>query len=394
MTVLKPAAAGRPARPWIAVMDLSVTRNSPAGSCVLAEVMGLADEYDFTVFSDAFDNARPDRVQWVRTPLPRKPGVLRYVLFHLSAPAALRRHTRARGGPPGLIQATQGQYVGADICYAHFCHRAYLRDGWKSQTTTGWLRWLRWLGYRYNAIFEARAFRRARAVITPSKGLASEIEATYPFLKGRVHSNPNPVDVAAFSRPTDFDRHRQRRALGLPEDAPVLCFAALGNFSHKGLALVMEALAELDTVAPALLVVGGRPGEIREFRRLGDELGLGDRVVFTGFQSDVRPYFWSADLFVFPSISETFALVVLQAMAAGMPAVTTRLHGVEDYAIQGQNAWIVARDVEAIRMAIQRVLDDPALLRQAADAATRVAAAYDTPGFVERWRAILARCFA
>lgn len=388
MAALMPKVASRP---WIAVMDLSVTRNSPAGSCVLAEVMGLADDYDITVFSDALDNERPDRVQWVRVPLPRKPGILRYVVFHLLAPGALRRHARVRGQPPHLIQATQGQYVGADICYAHFCHRAYLRDRWKSQTATGWLRLLRWLGYRYNALFEARAFLRARAVVTPSQGLANEIETTYPFLKGRVFSNPNPVDVAAFSRPADFVGRARLRELGLDEDAPVLCFAALGDFSRKGLELVMRAMARLDTVSPSLVVVGGRPGEIADYKRLGEALGLHGRVAFTGFRPDVRPYLWSADLFVFPSIYETFALVVLQAMAAGMPAITTRLHGVEDYAVEGENAWIVEREVEAIRLAIQRVLDEPSTLAQAADAAVRSTVAYDTPGFVERWRGLMAR---
>lgn len=389
MATLTPA--GGSIRPWIAVMDLSVTKNSPAGSCVLAEVMGLANDYDITVFSDAFDNVRPDRVRWVRIPLPRKPGILRYVVFHLLAPAMLRRHARERGQPPRLIQATQGQYVGADVCYAHFCHRAYLRDRWQSQNARGWLRLLRWLGYRYNAIFEARAFRQAHAVVTPSQGLASDIVATYPFLRGRVFPNPNPVDVLAFSRPANFDRGAQLQALGLDGSVPVLCFAALGNFSHKGLALVMQAMAGLDQVSPALIVVGGRPGEIDEFRRLGDSLGLHGRVVFTGFQRDVRPYFWTSDLFVFPSISETFALVVLQAMAAGMPAIVTRLHGVEDYAIEGENAWIVEREVGAIRAAIQRVLDDPELFAQAAAAATRSVAAYDTPGFVGRWRELLAK---
>lgn len=383
-----------PQRPWIAVMDLNVTKNSPAGSCVLAEVMGLADEYDITVFSDAFDNARPDRVQWVRVPLPKRPGILRYVVFHALAPFALKRHARERGQAPQLIQATQGQYVGADICYAHFCHRAYLRDRWQSQTATGWLRLLRWLGYHYNAVFENLAFRKARAVVTPSRGLTEEIEATYPFLKGKVFAVPNPIDVAAFARPAHFNRGVQRRALGLDEHLPVLCFAALGDFSRKGLTQVLQAMAQQKSTQPSLIVVGGRAGEIAEFQRQCETLGLQGRVAFTGFQKDVRPYFWAADLFVFPSIYETFALVVMQAMAAGMPAITTRLHGVEDYAVDGENAWIVEREVDAIRQAMEHALADPSRLARAAEAAFRSTVAYDTPGFVVRWRATMARLLA
>lgn len=376
-------------RPWIAVMDLNVTRNSPAGSCVLAEVMGLADTHDITVFSDAFDNARPDRVRWVRVPLPRRPGVLRYVVFHLLAPRALRRHARERGQLPALVQATQGQYLGADICYAHFCHRAYLQDRWSSQTATGWLRLLRWLGYRYNAWSEARAFERTRMVVTPSRGLAAEIEHTYPPLRGRVQAIPNPIDVSGFSRPDGFDRAAQRRTLGIDTGRPALCFAALGDFSRKGLSLVLQAMAQMGPSSPSLIVVGGRPGEIAEFQRQGQALGVSDRVVFTGFQKDVRPFFWAADLFVFPSVYETFALVVMQAMAAGMPAVTTRLHGVEEYAIDGENAWIVEREATAIAKAIGQALRDPARLERAADVARRSAMAYDTPAFVERWRQLM-----
>lgn len=375
-------------------MDLSVTKNSPAGSCVLAEVMGLADEHNITVFSDSFDNARPDRVQWVRVPLPKRPGVLRYVVFHVLAPFALRRHARERGQAPQLVQATQGQHVGADVCYAHFCHRAYLRDRWQSQTASGWLRALRWLGYRYNAVFEQRAFRKARAVVAPSRGLAEEIEATYPFLKGKVFAIPNPIDVTAFARPATFDRGAQHRALGLDEHSPVLCFAALGDFSRKGLSLVLQAMAQQTSIRPSLIVVGGRAGEIAEFQRQCDELGLQGRVAFTGFQKDVRPYFWAADLFVFPSVYETFALVVMQAMAAGMPAITTRLHGVEDYAVDGENAWIVVREVAAIAEAMQRVLTDPARLKLAAKTAVLSASAYDTPGFVGQWRTTFSRLLA
>lgn len=377
------------ARPWFAVMDLNVTKNSPAGSCVLAEVMGLADDYDITVFSDAFDNERSDRVRWVRIPMLRKPGILRYVVFHLLAPFALRRHIRERGMAPTMIQATQGQFPGADICYAHFCHRAYLRDRWAIQSATGARRLLRWLGYHYNAYFEERAFRRARMVVAPSAGLVRELVETYPFLEGRAYANPNPVDVLAFAKPADFDRNSLLLSLGLNPDHAVLCFAALGDFSRKGLALVLEAMAEIRSTPLSLLVVGGSPSEIRDFKRLGDELGLRDTVAYAGFQRDIRPYFWSGDLFVFPSTYETFALVVLQAMAAGMPAITTRLHGVEDYAVEGENAWVVERDVGEIRIAIERVLGDKSRLQRAAEAATRSVEAYDTPGFVRRWGKLL-----
>ncbi|TXT25681.1 MAG: glycosyltransferase [Gallionellaceae bacterium] len=398
------------ARPWIAVFDLNVTGNSPAGSCVLAEVLGLADEFDITVFSDAFDggaaglersgcgahqqkrcddmpgNGGAGRVRWVRVPLPAKPGFLRYMVFSLLAPGMLRKHIAARGAPPILLQATQGQFPGADICYAHFCHRAYLKQQWQSQNARGLRRLVRWITHRYNAETERRSFLKASLVVAPSRGLAKVLAETYPFLENRILTIPNPVDAASFARPEGFDRNPLLAQLGLPVGARVLCFAALGNFSHKGLGILLEALAGIDDRAVRLMVVGGNAGEIAEFSVLARNLGVSHRVVFTGFQRDIRPYLWAADLFVLPSLCETFALVVMQAMAAGVPAVVTRLHGVEDYAVHGENAWFVERNPDAVRVAISGVLRDKKHLQAAGVAASQAALRFDRAHFVETWR--------
>lgn len=382
------------AKPWIAVFDLNVTKNSPAGSCVLAEVLGLADEFDITVFSDAYDNDETGRVRWVRVPLPRKPGFLRYMFFNLLAPRALSKHIAQRGTAPILIQATQGQFIGADICYAHFCHRAYLQHEWQFQEAQGLRRLVRWITHRYNATFERLSFLKATLVVSPSRGLVGVLTETYPFLKNRAITIPNPVDVKSFSRPDGFDRNPLLAQLGLPINARVLCFAALGNFSHKGLGVLLEALAGIEDQLVRVLVVGGNAGEIAEFSALAQQLGVMNRVVFSGYQSDVRPYLWSSDLFVLPSLYETFALVVMQAMAAGVPAIVTRLHGVEDYAVHDENAWFVERNPDAVRGAIVTALSDEKFLQAARVAASQTASRYDRAPFVEAWRKCMREAIA
>ena len=373
-------------KPWIAIFDLNVTKNSPAGSCVLTEVLGLADEFDITVFSDAFDKDKTGRVHWVRVPLPFKPDFLRYMVFNLLAPRALRRHSMQRGTPPALIQATQGQFIGADICYAHFCHRAYLKNQWQFQKAHGLRRLARWVANQYHAITEQLSFRSTRLVVSPSQGLLRELTETYPFLKDRICSIANPVDIDFFSRPDGFDRSLLFVQLGLPVDARVLCFAALGDFSRKGLLVLMEALSGLDDPSVRLLVVGGNAGEITTFTAISRDLGVAGRVVFAGFKNDVRPYFWGSDLFVLPSIYETFALVVIQAMAAGVPAIVTRLHGVEEYAVHGENAWLAERTPESVRAAIVGALADKNRLREAGAAAYITAKKYGQEQFVKAWR--------
>ncbi|WP_283743519.1 glycosyltransferase family 4 protein [Sideroxydans sp. CL21] len=382
------------AKPWIAVFDLKVTKNSPAGSCVLAEVLGLADEFDITVFSDAFDNDNTGRVRWVRVPLPGKPGILRYVFFNLLAPRALRKHIAQRGTPPVLIQATQGQFIGADICYAHFCHRSYLEHQWQFQKARGLRRLVRWITHQYNATTERLSFLKAAQVVTPSQGLVRELTQTYSFLKARVIAIPNPVDVESFARPEGFDRNPLLARLGLPVYSRVLCFAALGDFSRKGLGVLLEALSGISDLSVRLLVVGGNAGEIAEFNEIARKLNVSQRVAFAGYQSDVRQYLWASDLFVLPSLYETFALVVMQAMAAGVPAIVTRLHGVEDYAVQGENAWFVERNPDAVRAAIVTVLSDEKLLQSARITASQTVARYDKAPFVEAWRKCMREAIA
>lgn len=375
--------------PWVAVFDLSVTETSPAGSCVLTEVRGLRDLLDVTIFSDACDAESGPSLRWIRIPLPRRPGFMRYALFHLQARRALRRHIAERGVAPILVQATQAQYPGADICYAHFCHRAYLAERWGQQRSRGLRRVARWVANRYNAFWERIAFRAAKCVVVPSAGLARELETTYPFLAGRVITIPNPVDIAAYARPDNFDRHAMMSRLNLIEAGPILCFAALGDFSRKGLDLVFEALAALDDRSIQLLVVGGTPREIAEFNALAISLGVACQVRFVGFQPDVRPYLWLSDLFVFPSSYETFALVVIQAMAAGVPAVVTRVHGVSDYACEGKTAWFVERDARAVREGICAALHDRAALRLIGQVARGSIERFDRTHFIARWRGLM-----
>lgn len=382
------------AKPWIAVFDLNVTRNSPAGSCVLAEVLGLADEFDITVFSDAFDNDASGRVRWVRVPLPRKPGFLRYMFFNLLAPRALRKHSALRGKPPALIQATQGQFIGADICYPHFCHRAYLQHQWQFQKARGLRRLARWITHKYNAMTEQQSFRKVALVVAPSRGLVRELTETYPFLKGSICAIPNPVNVESFARPEGFDRNPLLAQLGLPLAGKVLCFAALGDFSRKGLGILLEALAGIDDQSVRLMVVGGNAGEIAEFTAQARQLGVAHRVAFAGFQKDVRLYLWAADLFVLPSSYEIFPLVVMQAMAAGVPAIVTRLHGVEEYAVHGENAWLVERNPEAVRAAIIDALSDETRLQAARIAASQSVRRYDSAHFVETWRKCMREALA
>lgn len=371
----------------IALFDLSVTADSPAGSCILQMLKGLCQDYQFTVFADRFENPAPDRITWVRVPLPPKPVLLRYLVFKWRAALSYRQYAR-RCGTPDLIIGTEGQFPDCDISYAHFCHQAYLTQHKVKASLPRKL--ARLLTRRFNAKIERQAFASAEAIVVPSQGLATEIEQTYKALvQKKITVIPNPVDIQRFTRPTLFDRQAFRSQLGFAPNDRVIVFSALGDFDRKGLDLLLQALAAIKNAEVKLLIVGGSLPEVREYEAMRDRLQLSNQVMFAGFQSDVRPYLWSADLFALPSQYETFSLATFQAAAAGLPVLVTKLYGVEEFLKDGINGWLVERDAASIAGAIQQAVADPATLTRLGLAAHTGADDYDTAIFVERWRTIL-----
>ncbi len=376
----------------IAIFDLSVTHTSPAGSCVLAEVQGLHDTYAVTVFSDRYEGVAGTDGEFVRIPLPRRPIVLRYWLFQILAP--LRYWLwRASNSRPALIQTTQGQFVWADVAYAHFCHRAYLKGQWKQSTVKGLRRVLRRVNHGYNALMEGWAFRYARRIVVPSRGLQRELAREYPEVADRIEVIPNPVDLDAYVRPIDFDRSSARARQGYNEDHTVFVFVALGDFSRKGLGLILPALAGLPDGfrdGARLLVVGGGQGEITQYREMAQALGVSDKVAFAGMQQDVRPYLWASDVFVLPSAYETFSLAAAQAAAAGLPPIVSLgLYGPEDYVVHGVSGWVVRRDVDGVKHALQDAIEGRRGRLPTMSAAVQAAVQqYSEQAFVDRWNTL------
>lgn len=382
-------------KPRIAVFDLSVSRNSPAGSCVLAEVEGLRDACSVTVFSDRYDGAGHEYGDHVRIPLPQRPIFIRYWLFQVLAP--LRYLLWRMSNPkPALIQTTQGQFLWADLAYAHFCHRAYLKGQWKHSTVTGIRRLLRRINHGYNAIMERCAFRRVRRIVVPSLGLQRELAREYPEVADKIVVISNPVDLDRYSRPLEFDRAAMRTQLGYDDSHTVFVFVALGDFARKGLGLILPALAGLseETRGRArLLVVGGGRGEIEQYRVLAEGLGVVSKVAFVGMQQDVRPYLWSADVLAFPSAYEIFSLAILQAAAAGLPPIVSRgLYGAEEFVEHGVSGWAVPRDVEGVKDALREAVEGHNSRLPSMSAAAQAAVQqYSQQAFVARWNALYAR---
>ncbi len=347
----------------IALFDYRVIPNNPTGGCNLRIAKGLSDSHELTVFAVEFENPAPDRIRWVRIPAPIRPLALLFVVYYVLAPLYYWMHCLSNQAHFDAVLMVESNIAFGDISYAHFCHRAYLRNHWQQSKLGGARGWLRWLDYNLHAFFEPWTYRRVKSIIVPSQGLARELQAEYPYTKGKIHVLPNPVDIDRM-RPPEKVRESFRQEFGIHEEDLFLVFSALGQFERKGLPLLLEALTQLKNPRLKLFVVGGEADLVSLYKARTRQMGLEKQVTFVGMQKDVRPYLWAADCFVLPSYYEVFPLVVLEAAAAGLLVVSTSLNGVEEFLKDGKNGILVEPTATDVARGISSILAMTPPMRQ------------------------------
>ncbi len=187
--------------------------------------------------------------------------------------------------------------------------------------------------------------RTHRAVVVLSRQDVAQLRDSYGRVRPRIVEIPNGVDLDHFHPPTPHERVAARSALGLGTEERVAVFVG-HEFHRKGLRYAVEGLRFAPSVL--LLIVGGSDDIIAEANASAQELGVGDRVLFVGPRHDLGPFLAASDMFVLPSAYEANALVVLEALASGLPVVTTRVGYAPEIIVDGENGYLVDRDPRAV----------------------------------------------
>jgi UDP-glucose:(heptosyl)LPS alpha-1,3-glucosyltransferase len=173
----------------------------------------------------------------------------------------------------------------------------------------------------------------------------------------------------------DRPRRRQewRETWGASPTDTVALFAGM-NYRLKGLEPLLHAVGRMWRDRPFLLLVAGSP-KTAPFEKLAKRLGVADRVRFIGYCEDMRNAYFAADFFVHPTFYDPCSNVVLEAMACGLPVITSRYNGASELMHAPQEGYVIddPHNHERLAACMTQMLD-PARRSACSHAARRTAA--------------------
>lgn len=334
-------------------------------------VRGLASRHEFHLFSTEVDDVPMDRVTVHPIPAIRKPILLYFLQFYRQASRMVRPEDFDVVHSIGGITARQTMVT------AQYCQYAW-GDVLKREPAAGegltpyhHFMWRLWGHYEKRAVRHSET----RLISANSERTSCDLQAFYGCPPERIRVIYNGVDPERFSPEKRRGREAVRAKFGIDEKALLILF--VGEYQRKGLAYLVRALGHLPTTLPYRLLAVGR-GDIPRYQKIAEEAGVADRVVFSPPQRQIEDVFGAADLFVFPTFYEPFGNVITEAMASGLPVVTTRRAGAAEVITPGESGVLIEQpsDVRVLAEAIQPLLEDTALREQIGTAARATAAQY------------------
>lgn len=206
---------------------------------------------------------------------------------------------------------------------------------------------------------------RPARYVAVSQMVRRHLEEFHHVPGNRVHVVPNAIDVRRVEVAQPEARRREfRERMGFGSNDLVGLFVG-HNFALKGLRPLIAALGDRRRLHPSgrpihLLVSGS--GKRAPYAQLASRLGVGDRVHFLGFYPEIRDTYWASDFFVQPTFYDPCSLVVLEALACGLPVITTEQNGAGELMVNGRHGFVLTSpraEAELIH-AMDRMADDEA----------------------------------
>ncbi|PWB55434.1 MAG: glycosyl transferase family 1 [Nitrosomonadales bacterium] len=223
--------------------------------------------------------------------------------------------------------------------------------------------------HRYTLAAEKKLFQNPglKAVICNSRMVKEEIRHYFGLAEEKLHVIYSGVDMETFHpRLRALHRTRVRHEYNIPESAVLYLFVGSG-FERKGLHTLLQAMTQLPSASHLMVV--GKDKHLGRYRNLAARLGLANRVHFAHGQTDPKPFYGAADVFVLPTLYDPFPNTALEAFACGLPVITSTKSGAAELVRAGENGFVCdALDQNGLASVMARLADQSARLRLGAAA--------------------------
>jgi UDP-glucose:(heptosyl)LPS alpha-1,3-glucosyltransferase len=357
-------------KPRIAVVSPFIDKRHGTERAVAECVQRLAGDYDIHVYSTRVEDLNFDKITWHRIPALPGPHLFGYLWWFLANHLWRWWDRRIRGFKPEVVFSPGINCLDADAIYVHVVF-GQLREQMKQQLSfrgnplKTWHRILhRRIYYSLIASLERRIYSSPEvSLIAVSHKSAHDLSRFYSRTSN-LRIAYSGLDLGRFN-PTSRDalRDNAREELRLARDQFVLLL--IGNdWRSKGLPCVLEAAGELRDSNLCVMVVGS--DNAAPFESAIEQNGLSGRVRFFPPRPDVEFYYASADVYVSPTLEDAFALPPAEAMACGLPIITSRHNGGAEIVTSGEDGFVLddPADFLALAQILRRLMMDPELRRR------------------------------
>jgi glycosyltransferase involved in cell wall biosynthesis len=390
-----------PARkPRLVVVSPTLDKRHGTERCVAEQIERLAGDYEIHLYSESVEGVNLQNIAWHRVYVAPGPHLFRYVWWFFANHLCRWRDRHFRGVIADIVYSPCVNCLDANVVSVHIVFAEFRRQVGKTlelrrNSCSAWpLLVHRRIYYRLCIFLERLVYRNQRVTLA---AISAKTARDVAECCGR----DGDVAIVYYGlEPERFNPERRRAmrpparaALGIPDEAFVILL--IGNdWKKKGLRCLLEAAGQLANGLLRVLVVGH--DALASYQEMIRRLGMTDRVMFLPLRSDVEFYYAAADVYAGPSLEDAFALPPAEAMACGLPAITTRMAGASEIVTHGEDGLILEdpSDVRTLSEWLQRLSTDTDWRNRMGDAASHTAAKYTWAQNASQMREIIDRVIA
>jgi glycosyltransferase involved in cell wall biosynthesis len=303
-------------------------------------------------------------IVWHRVPRISGPHLLQFLVWVFLNEFQRRWDTTFHKMSFDLVLSPGINGIQADVVIVHvlFCRLQELsraEQGNASASKPGLLRRVhRNLYYKLLGHMERRAYSNPKvSIVAVSNRIAGILNEH--FGRHYVHVIPNGVDTLQFSPQKRLERKAKSRKLRGYSDNDFVILLIGNDWQTKGLESVLSAMTAYQHLPTKLLVVGS--DDVGPFRARAEQLGILERCRWEVSAADVLDFYSAADVYASPSREDSFGLPVIEAMACGLPAITSICAGASEHVSDGIDGFVLQdpNDAESLGRILDLLCNQP-----------------------------------